>query len=148
MHALIHVAVQLLWHHCRAWWKASQSPLVWANASVVIRNPIWIRSLHGLRLAEGDGAIGAQIVKPRWLREHLAARGVGGALLAGPNVQHEQEHIAQLAVDMPALHTLTVYRCQLSAKSVAAVRKHMPTLDHLVIVGGWSARQLTALYAL
>ena len=129
---------------CRAWAAAARARAVWRNACVVIRNPVWVKTPRGLELSTDQRAYGAAVFLETDLKAQLCALGVAQALLAGPNVQHEPEHLLQLACEMPQLRRLTLFRCVLSAKSAGtlAAFKH---LEHLVLIGGWSQRRLAQL---
>eukprot|EP00039_Didymoeca_costata_P015726 m.272514 g.272514 ORF g.272514 m.272514 type:complete len:396 (+) comp16273_c0_seq1:85-1272(+) len=127
---------------CKRWNNATKAPAVWRNAMVVVRNPVWVREHAGLVLASGPRTVGAEILGSR-LREGLARKGVNKAILAGPNIHHEKAHLAQLAIEMPTLETLVLFRCPLGTPSaVRAVDNAMVHLKHLVVVGGWSSRTL------
>ena len=68
---------------CRSFAVAAQARHVWHNATVVIRNPVWVKTPRGLELASDQRSFGAAVFLEHGLKDYLAEMNVTQALLAG-----------------------------------------------------------------
>ena len=112
---------------------------------MVVRNPQWHRDHAGcFRFPSTELLYGARVLDP-FVRARLGVLGVRRAVLAGPNVQHEPEHVAQLCCEIAHLEVLTLYNCVLGHSAIDALAQGAPELNELVLVSGWSAPALAGL---